>query len=209
MSETVGEVMNTEPRALPTSTTRRWIAAGWVTVLAGVVAWVLIVIGFSVAWEKERLPVIPVGDVWTVDVMNFTLGDVRLGIPLVTPTGEIVTPGSRAAFVVVSVDYHSQDPESEYLCSLELVGKNRRWNTTYDPRIQLGEFFDNYYSNCETNDFGTLHPSGTIAGVFEIPYVALDELEGVLLTVTTRGEDSWEIIDAWSDDYYEVILGIN
>ncbi|MCL1922872.1 MAG: hypothetical protein FWG15_03270 [Propionibacteriaceae bacterium] len=197
MSEDVG---GTPVNTAPQRKSWHWMSAGWLTVVIGVVVWVLMVVGFSVAWQGDRLPTTPLDESWSVDVMTFTVGEMHTGAPLVTPWGERVDPQPRASWVIVSVDYSTRDPEVEYSCYLELVGKDRTWNPTYDSRLDLSRFFDSYHSNCDTNDFGMLTTSGTIAGLFEIPLDAVDELQAVRLTLIARTELSWTLDDAWDTE---------
>ena len=180
---------------------------GWITFGVGILLWVLLFIGLSVTWAQERMKQVPAGQTWVADTLQFTAGEIIQG-PFFSPEGEVVQATPGAAYIVVSLNYQASDPDVEYSCSFDLLGKNRQWRRTFVYEIDLSTVVTHYQSNCDTSEDGIPITQGMIAEIFEIPQTAVDEIQAVRLTVFPASNGPLDFETAWDSVIYETVMKI-
>jgi len=175
-----------EPTEAPiTPRTRRWLIAGWVSVLAAALVWCVVNVTTGVSWQAWRAPTIPVEQSWQAGAVTLTAGEVMTRTAIPKTYGDPVTPAPGAVFVVVTVDYTLDSPDVSRTCGMTLLGRDREWS----PAIVAAAAQDiapDTVSNCSnTNLKGDPTAAGTMAALFEVPADAVDELRAVRVTVFT------------------------
>ena len=179
--------------------------AGWMAVLIGTLAWVVMVVGFSALWTAEHTEQIDVGTTWVVGELSLTAENVLKGQELLWTTEEPVQPKPGAIFVVVTLTYQLTEPSGGFFCSVTLVGENREWGSTYDHRLDFEDSSRDYLFHCpDPTEQDPLQ--GVLVHIFEIPTEALGEIQGIRMKVTRR-DDEWTILD--EDPTVEAVLKLD
>ena len=173
---------------------------GWLGVVAGVLAWCLLVTNLSLWWENSRLATINEGETWTAFDIGLRVDRAWL-VPSVTKSysDETIQPAPGAVFLAVGINYVLTN-DTGYSCTWELLGDDRSWGRTYrfmpwdiDPEFEYG---------CPSADPSpdspeALETSGFIAVVFEVPQSALPEIEKLKVTVFDPRVEELDFVGAF------------
>ena len=160
---------------------RKWIVAGWITVVVAGVAWCLVIVGVGVSWRESQASTIPEGRTWVAWDIEFIATSLTYSPTIQIPDRDPVPATPGAVFVAVSVDF-KRGSATEYPCSMSLVGDGRQWTRTNTFLVSEVIPGSRLYCN-DTDDDGNPIKSGTIGNLYEIPASAIDEIRGVLITV--------------------------
>lgn len=180
---------------------KRWIIAGWVSLLVIAVAWVLVIRFTSAEWALENLPRVAEGQSW-----DTPFGEAKLQEMVVVDEvpsawgGEPTLPAKGATFVLVTVDISNR--VERLLCNMFLMGDGQEWNMAAASASNIDE---SYLTSCPGDSEDVpLTQTITMGRLFEVPISMLDKVSGVHFGLAQSSESS-DLID-FSRPHDEVIL---
>lgn len=155
---------------------KRRILTGWILLVVVAVAWCGVVIFNSVHWTRTVAMRVPEGEIANVWGMNLKAVSLYSISSIKNPNGTEEVPSPGAVFVIAVMEYSSDSGTVH--CSITLAGDRRHWDSSRNWFIEYLEPGSLSYCNT-TDNSGEPTRFGKVAGIFEIPESALDEIQGL------------------------------